>query len=296
MTVTYNPTNVANITNPSTAANQINSNFTAISSAFQSAFNSSGDSMLGTFNANNQQIINLPPPGTSNSPARLIDVTASTQSSILAANLTGVSANSILGNNTASAGNAVAIGVTGSSNVVLACTPTLTTPNLVSPNITGTVTGDAVYNSILINNASGVAANVNTVGYYAITGYSYPIGMSNNSTIALQSMLLGPGDWDIGCAFAFTLSTGLIDLWQVGISTTPGTFNFSITGSYAFQNFNGISGLGGLQANQNGIRTLISSNTTFYLNGNAFAIAQAGISPSPTNLQAGGLMWARMVH
>lgn len=75
MTITYTPTNVGSLTqNPTTAQTNINTNFADISTAFDSALNTSGDQMQGNLDMNSQQIINLPNPATANSPLRLQDL------------------------------------------------------------------------------------------------------------------------------------------------------------------------------------------------------------------------------
>lgn len=69
---------VATFQNDTTAVNTVNNNFAAITSAFTDVLSRSGvtpNPMLSTLDMNSNQIINLPPPQTVNSPARLIDVT-----------------------------------------------------------------------------------------------------------------------------------------------------------------------------------------------------------------------------
>jgi hypothetical protein len=77
MAENYTPTPVSTFTNDTSAVNTVNSNFTAISTAFTDCLSLSGVSpnqMKSNLDMNSNQIINLPSPATVNSPARLIDV------------------------------------------------------------------------------------------------------------------------------------------------------------------------------------------------------------------------------
>ncbi len=69
--------NVATFQNDTTAVNTVNNNNSAIVTAFADVLSRSGvgpNQMTSSLDMNNNQIINLPPPSTINSPARLIDV------------------------------------------------------------------------------------------------------------------------------------------------------------------------------------------------------------------------------
>src|SRR6266436_1886401 len=70
--------NVATFQNDTTAVTTINSNNAVITTAFLDVLSRSGvtpNQMTSTLDMNSNQIVNLPPPQTVNSPARLIDVT-----------------------------------------------------------------------------------------------------------------------------------------------------------------------------------------------------------------------------
>src|SRR5258708_20847859 len=69
--------NVATFQNDTTAVNTINGNNAAITTAFVDVLSRSGVSpnqMTSNLDMNSNQILNLPPPATTSSPARLIDV------------------------------------------------------------------------------------------------------------------------------------------------------------------------------------------------------------------------------
>lgn len=73
MSVSITLNNVGNLQDTTTAETTINNNYTSIATAFNSALNTSGDTMNGNLNMNSYQIINLPAPATGNSPLRLTD-------------------------------------------------------------------------------------------------------------------------------------------------------------------------------------------------------------------------------
>src|SRR5258707_15684928 len=89
--------NVATFQNDTTAVNTINGNNTAIVNAFTDVLSRSGvgpNQMTSTLDMNNNQIINLPPPQTVNSPARLADVVAASSITITNAT-TGTSGHTV---------------------------------------------------------------------------------------------------------------------------------------------------------------------------------------------------------
>lgn len=104
MAENFIPTPVQTFTNDTTAVGTVNNNFTAISTAFTDVLSRSGVSpnqMNSTLDMNSNQIINLPPPATSSSPARLVDI-ANGQITIVTAT-TGTSGHAVPfldGNNT----------------------------------------------------------------------------------------------------------------------------------------------------------------------------------------------------
>jgi len=75
MTVPITLSNLANLTNETTAVATINNNSTAIETAFESALDTSGDKMSGNIDMDSFNIINLPAPATQDSPLRLRDAT-----------------------------------------------------------------------------------------------------------------------------------------------------------------------------------------------------------------------------
>lgn len=113
MTVPITLSNLANLQNETTAVNTINSNNSAISTAFFNALYTSGDQMEGNLDMNSNQILNLPSPGSPQSPVRLIDIVNPVvpTPSILAGN------NVYTGNNAFSGANTFS-GVTNFTNNV----------------------------------------------------------------------------------------------------------------------------------------------------------------------------------
>src|SRR5882672_4984768 len=81
MAENYTPIDVQTFVNDTSAVNTVNNNFAAISTAFTDVLSRSGVSpnqMTSPLDMNNNQIINLPPPSTANSPARLVDIAQGT--------------------------------------------------------------------------------------------------------------------------------------------------------------------------------------------------------------------------
>jgi hypothetical protein len=198
MTITYTPSLLSNISNPTSAVTTINANETAVSSAFQSALNVTGDSMSGTLNMNSQQIINLPAPATANSPARLQDITASTQTSVLAANVTNILANSILGNLTSSTASAVSLPTSGSGAVLLASAPTMSNPTFTGSPKSAALT---VSTGILVTSASAstitLTANPTSSAYNLVfpasqssVGQFYVTAVNNAGSVWMSNQTL----------------------------------------------------------------------------------------------------------
>lgn len=74
MTIDITLNQLPNLQNETTAVTSINQNSSTIQTAFTSALNTAGDTMQGSLDMNNQQILNLPVPGSMDSPVRLVDI------------------------------------------------------------------------------------------------------------------------------------------------------------------------------------------------------------------------------
>ena len=74
MTINITLSNLANLQNETTAISTINANSATTMGGFTTALNTTGDQMQGTLDMNSNEIINLPTPGTANSPLRLSDL------------------------------------------------------------------------------------------------------------------------------------------------------------------------------------------------------------------------------
>lgn len=78
MAESFSPIQFQTLVNDTTAVTALNSNFAAIANLFTDVLSRGGslpNQMTSTLDMNSNQIINLPPPATANSPARLVDVT-----------------------------------------------------------------------------------------------------------------------------------------------------------------------------------------------------------------------------
>jgi trimeric autotransporter adhesin len=206
MTVPITLTNLANLNNPTTAVNTINSNNTAIASAFSSALYTVGDQMLGVLDMNSNQIINLPAPSTINSPVRLIDV----NSTAAVAVTSGVSA-LLAANNTWTGTNTYSSAVT-----FAATTLTATTPNFITPAI-DSATGSSVTLTGFISAPSAV--------HTTITGISSLVASS-----AAITTITGISSISATSA-AITTITGVSSLTatSAAITTITGVSSLTVT-------------------------------------------------------------------
>lgn len=174
----YTPINVQTFVNDTSAVNTVNDNFAAISTAFTDVLSRSGvspNTMQSTLDMNSNQIINLPPPSTINSPARLIDISGG-QITVTTAT-TGTSGHTVPfldGANTWS--NTQNITTSGTTNsLVIATTGS------------GTVGNGYSYssNSVSDNSASSTNAQVDATSVYmGLNGSAV-----NSARVALQTTL-----------------------------------------------------------------------------------------------------------
>ena len=99
--------NIVTFQNDTTAVNTINNNNATITTAFTDVLSLSGvtpNQMKSSLDMNSNQIINLPPPGTVNSPARLVDVTPP---GLNAASLALLAGNNVFTGNNTFTGNSI---------------------------------------------------------------------------------------------------------------------------------------------------------------------------------------------
>lgn len=78
MTISVPLNTISNLQDTTTAQTNINANSAAITGGFSTALNVTGDKMAGNLDMNSNQILNLPAPGTMNSPIRLQDAISAT--------------------------------------------------------------------------------------------------------------------------------------------------------------------------------------------------------------------------
>lgn len=178
---------------------QSNTNFNTIQTALTDAVSRSGQSpnaMESSLDMNSNQIINLPAPGTVNSPARLIDVTSNPTIQVPPTGTSGHTVPYLDGNNTYS----------GTSTF----TNTVTLP-------AGTVTGSEIASSTITNtNLATSSVNFNTINSSAISTTSQ--FLNDTSNLLLQTDKV----WG---AAAFT---ALTDASTVAVDLSTG-INFTLT-------------------------------------------------------------------
>lgn len=128
MAENFIPNTISTFTNDTTAVNAVNNNFSAIATLLNDVLSRSGVSpnqMGSTLDMNQNQIINLPSPGSINSPARLVDVASNPTITVPPTGTSGATVPFLNGNNTWSntqtftstgVGNAIAVSQTGSGS------------------------------------------------------------------------------------------------------------------------------------------------------------------------------------
>lgn len=133
-------TSISGTSNLTTLANNINNNNAAITSAFTDVLSRSGVSpnqMNASLDMNSNQIINLPPPATINSPARLADVTTNPTITVPSVGTSGATVPLLNGNNTWSGTNTYTATVTLPNNSVTNAELAQMSTNTLKGNNTG---------------------------------------------------------------------------------------------------------------------------------------------------------------
>jgi hypothetical protein len=159
MAENYTPTPVSTFTNDTSAVNTVNSNFTAISTAFTDCLSLSGVSpnqMKSNLDMNSNQIINLPSPATVNSPARLIDVVLNPTITVPPVGTSGSVVGLLNANNTYSGTSTFTGSVSLPSGTVTGteiANTTITGTNIANATITGTnIASSTIASSNIITN------------------------------------------------------------------------------------------------------------------------------------------------
>lgn len=158
-------TNLANLQNETTAVTAINNNNSAITTAFTDVLSRSGtqpNQMGAPIDMNNWPIMNLPAPGSANSPARLVDVTSTNPISISLSLQGDVTAPASSGVLTTTVGKVN--GVTYPSAPTTSTVPVVTSANTITYEqiptaaiATGAVTATQIANNTIT--ATQIAAN-----------------------------------------------------------------------------------------------------------------------------------------
>jgi hypothetical protein len=242
MAENYIPNPVATFVNDTTAVNVVNGNFTAISTALSDCLSLSGtapNQMKSNLDMNSSQIINLPPPGTMNSPARLVDVASNPTITVPPTGTSGGVVGFLNGNNTVS-GNNTYTGTSTFTNTVTLPANSVTRANLtqgaaksvigVTGNATAnvadivptntrqvlTVSGPGTGTSLIFAQPQGDQLLGTTTNDNAATGnvgevitattgtFSVPVALTTATAIALGSISLTAGDWDVWYQVGFT--------------------------------------------------------------------------------------------
>lgn len=175
--------------------------------------------------------------------------------------------------------------VTGTGAVVLANTPTLTTPNIgaatgTSLNVTGSLTCSQTTG--LTGTTTNNDASAGYVGEY-VTATSVPTAITSGAFTDLTSISLTEGDWDIGGTVAFTPAGTTVISQCVG-STSSTSATLGAFGEYFSLNTTTSAGAGSIFSTPTS-RKPLAATTTIYL------VAYAAFTVSTCN--ALGTIWAR---
>lgn len=177
--------NLANLQNDTTTINTINGNNATITSAFVDVLSRSGvqPNQMNTFlDMNNFPIMNLPAPGSANSPARLVDVTGSNPISIslsLSGDVTAPASSGVL-STTVGKVNGVAYSASPSTNTV----PVVTGSNIVTYEQipTAAIANNAITAAQIANNTITSAQIANNTISNAQIRQGAPTSVVGNST------------------------------------------------------------------------------------------------------------------
>lgn len=164
---------IGNLQDTTTAQTQLNTNNAAIQTGFSSALNTAGDKMLGNLDMNSNQILNLPPPATINSPVRLQDITASGITLTVPSVGTSGAVVGLLNTNKTDSGNNT---FTGTNSFA-----TISSPNLAFTNTSNTWSGTQTFTTVAASTItvttgtiSSLVSNTATVSTLVATSISTP--------------------------------------------------------------------------------------------------------------------------
>ena len=263
MAEVFTPIQLVTLTNDTSAVNAVNQNFTAIATALNDVLSRSGVSpnqMNSSLDMNGNQVLNLPPPSTQNSAARLTDVLSGIQGTVPNTGTSGHVVPFLDGSNSWSNTQ------TFNAGTIFTFSPVFSSDIAIPFGVVGVTNGS---NAITGTNGEFVSSNI---------GFGSAVPLTSNTPANVTSITLTAGDWDIDAsAYYKTNSTTNLTLAQFSISTTSATQNLA-SPFYSQMNWNPSSGIVmgvntfNLTTPRN--RVSISATTTYYLVVNAvFTVA-----------------------
>lgn len=232
--------NVATFQNDTTAVNTVNANSATITTAFQDVLSLSGQSpnkMGSPLDMNSWPIMNLPAPGSPNSPARLIDVTstnpitvslsltgdvtAPASSGVLTTTITGLSGTKLASGTVT--GTQLASGTVTASNIA---SGTITNTQIASGTITSANIGTNVVGNTNIRQGAaksvvGVTGNAtaNVADIAGTTRQVLAVSTAGTSLVFAQPQ----GDQLLGTITNDNATAGNVGEYIVGTVTSPGS-------------------------------------------------------------------------
>lgn len=231
--ITLSP--VGNLQDTTTAASTINQNFATIQAAFDDTLSRDGttpNQMEDSLDMNSNQILNLPSPGSVNSPARLIDVVSNPTIEVPPVGTSGATVPLLNGNNTFSGD----VTFTGTVTLPAGTGSILPTNN----TFTGTNT---FANTTTLNGPVTVAGNITSAGNNTSTGTTNLFTTNVTGALSASGSLITSGTNFFGNTnVSGTLNTS-------GSITSSGTNTYSGTNTFSGTTF---MKNGAFSANTNG--------------------------------------------
>jgi len=223
---------VATFQNDTTAVNTVNNNNATITTAFQDVLSRSGQSpntMGSPLDMNSWPIINLPPPGTSNSPARLIDVTTTNPITIslsLTGDVTAPASAGVLTTTIAAGavtGSKIASSTITNANIVPATitNTSIASGTITSGNIGTNVVGNTNIRQGVARSVVGVTGNAtaNVSDIQGTTRQVFAVNTAGTSLVFAQPQ----GDQLLGTITNDSATAGNVGEYVSSTVTTPGS-------------------------------------------------------------------------